>query len=131
MESIGLAKHEDQLTRYAIKRLRELPYIRLYTDLRDDQPQIGAIPFLMDGISDIRLAELLADQAGIAVRNGCFCAHPYVQSLLGVSEEEIGYYYRNPQEERPGLVRISFGIYNNCTEIDKLIEALQNIATQR
>ena len=63
-------------------------------------------------------AEILSKEFGIAVRNGCFCAQPYVQKILNIPKEEIGSYANAPMNKRPGMVRLSFGMYNDIYEID-------------
>lgn len=118
-----LVAHERSLTQYAIKQLSKVPNIRLYIKPGDHKSHIGVIPFNMKGISHSQLSHMLADW-GISVRNGCFCAQPYVHRLLGMSKEHFEYYYQNPHIERPGLVRISFGLYNDHSEIDRMIQAL-------
>jgi selenocysteine lyase/cysteine desulfurase len=69
--------------------------------------------------------------SGIAVRSGCFCAQPYVKRLLGISEEEMKYYQRNRDVKRPGMVRLSFSLYNTYSEVDILIGTLEEIISNR
>ena len=70
--------------------------------------------------------------AGIGVRSGCFCAHPYILHLLGLSVDEAAKVRQNMLEgdksEMPGLIRASFGLYNTRQEIDVLVDALQRIS---
>ena len=65
------------------------------------------------------------------MRSGCFCAHPYILHLLGLSPvEAAGVRQRmllGDRSEMPGLIRISFGLYNTVEEIDALVEALERI----
>jgi selenocysteine lyase/cysteine desulfurase len=65
------------------------------------------------------------------VRNGCFCAHPLILHLLGLSPEEANQVRRDIEagnkREMPGLVRVSFGLYNTKDEVDVLIDALTAI----
>jgi selenocysteine lyase/cysteine desulfurase len=61
------------------------------------------------------------------VRTGCFCAQPYVQKLLKISTDEVKELMRSPDKEKPGMVRVSFGLYNTFSEIDKLINTLAHI----
>ena len=77
------------------------------------------------------LAAILAYEGGIGVRNGCFCAHPYVLKLLHVSSSRIEEYKEEVAHGShaglPGLIRVSFGCYNEESEVDALIEQLQHI----
>ena len=67
------------------------------------------------------------------MRNGCFCAHPYLLHLLEVPGKEAEKVrqaiLKNDRRDMPGLVRVSFGIYNTKEEIDVLAAALAQIAT--
>ena len=71
------------------------------------QPNASVITFVMDGVHHQDIATLL-DQQGIAVRAGHHCAHPLMDAL-----------------NVKGTVRISFGIYNNMDDVEKLIAAIE------
>jgi selenocysteine lyase/cysteine desulfurase len=77
------------------------------------------------------VAAILGHEFGIGVRNGCFCAHPYLLKLLGLTHTEAEAVRARMQagnrSDMPGLVRISFGLYNTIEEIDALLEALKAI----
>ncbi|MFS8541356.1 MAG: aminotransferase class V-fold PLP-dependent enzyme, partial [Tissierellales bacterium] len=73
------------------------------------------------------VATVLSVEGGIGVRNGCFCAQPYVQKLLKVSEKQIERYKKDSNLSRPGTVRISYGMYNDFKEINVLVELLHHI----
>ena len=78
------------------------------------------------------MAAILGYEGGIGVRSGCFCAHPYVVHLLQLAEEEAVTWRTQllvgDKSNMPGMVRISFGCYNNTKDIDRLIEMLERIA---
>jgi selenocysteine lyase/cysteine desulfurase len=71
------------------------------------QPNASVITFVMDGVHHQDIATLL-DQQGIAVRAGHHCAHPLMDAL-----------------NVKGTVRISFGIYNNMDDVEKLVAAIE------
>jgi len=91
----------------------------------------GVISFNIPGLHHSLLASLLAYEGGIGVRNGCFCAHPYVHSLLKLSPNEIRRIQQDMMfgklKDIPGLVRVSFGMYNTTQEIDAFINVLNYI----
>jgi selenocysteine lyase/cysteine desulfurase len=116
--------YERSLARYATARLLTLKDIELYGDSSDFKSRVGIIPFNVIGMHHNTVARILSYEAGIAVRTGCFCAQPYAQKLLNISDEQVEYYSGLPKETRPGMVRLSFGIYNNKSEIDYLIDVL-------
>ncbi len=134
LQSIGMEnidKHERSLTEYALRKLRKIPDIQLYGNHRDSSDRVGIIPFNIRGMTHEAVAKILAFEGGIAVRNGCFCAQPYVQKLLKVNKKDIEKHLQNPKAPHPGLVRLSFGLYNDYQEVDKLIQLLTKIVENK
>lgn len=133
LSSVGMDsiyQHEKALYDYAISQMKNIPGIKLYSDpFRGDT--IGVIPFNMEGVSHHLLPAILSDEAGISVRNGFFCTHPYCERLLGFSEEDMKHYFEDEDAILPGMVRISFGFYNNYGEIDKFLRILRMIAENK
>ena len=137
LEAIGMeavAEHEAGLTRYALERLGRLPGLTL---LGDPDPgrasqRLGVIPFNVEGVPHFLAAAILGYEFGIGVRNGCFCAHPYILRLLRLTRDERDHVraemLAHDRRRMPGLVRASFGLYNTLDEIDALVEALEKIA---
>ncbi|MDR3599120.1 MAG: aminotransferase class V-fold PLP-dependent enzyme [Desulfosporosinus sp.] len=125
METID--HYENQLTNYANSKLKSMPGITLYSQTALGEPRIGVIPFNIKGLAHERVATILSNQAGIAVRTGCFCTQPYIQKLLSISPKQMEFYRRSADAPRPGLVRISFGLYNDFAEIDVLTQLLERI----
>lgn len=133
LDSIGMTNleaYENSLTEYALARLATVPGIKLYCD-NDIRDRVGIIPFNIDGLSHQLVASALSSEAGIAVRNGCFCAQPYVQKLMKISRNEIRSRVKNPSLPHPGMVRLSFGLYNNYDEIDVLVQKLCEISANK
>jgi len=137
LQTIGLdriAEHEADLTAYALERLKTVPGLTLYgnTDPTHTTARSGVIPFTMLDTPPHLVAAVLGYEWGIGVRSGCFCAHPYVMSLLGIDRQAQQRIRDNLSHGRrdlvPGMVRVSFGLYNTRAEVDILIEALTAIA---
>ncbi len=136
LRSIGMenvAEHERELTRRLLGALSRIGKITLY-GLKDPavrQDRLGVIPMNADGLSHGHLAAALGYEWGIGVRNGCFCAQPYVRELLGVSDEAVkgllGKLEAGEPVDMPGMVRVSFGMYNTAEEVNYLAEALRSI----
>lgn len=129
LKSIGLdqvAKHEDCLRKRLIKGLSDIKQIILYGDAMDEN-RVGVVPFNVKDIHNKEVGSLLQEIRGIAVRTGCFCAHPYVMRLMGVSEKERYYYLRHPELKSPGMIRVSFGLYNTEEEVDEFLDTLEFI----
>jgi cysteine desulfurase / selenocysteine lyase len=137
IDEIGMDKiaaHEAELTAYALKRFKEIPGIILYgsADEKEASERLGVISFNMQGKSHALVSAILNYESGIGVRNGCFCAHPYIKCLLDVSlaetkvlEEKI---LQHDRSTVPGAVRMSFGMYNTREEIDRIVDALKGVA---
>lgn len=128
-----IAAHEKDLTSYALRRLNELKGVKLYgsNDPNQQEDRLGVIPFQVGGIPHGKVAAILGFEGGIGVRSGCFCAHPYVLRLLGISDQEYQMYrqqvLKHDRSTLPGLIRVSFGCYNTFEEIDRLSEMLEQI----
>jgi cysteine desulfurase / selenocysteine lyase len=136
LEAVGMenvAAHEAELTAYALRRLLSLPGVHLYGDTDPEQAaqRLGVIPLALDAVPHFKAAAVLGYEFGIGVRSGCFCAHPYILHLLGLSPEEAAQVRRNmlahDKSEMPGLIRASFGLYNSFEDVDILVEALERI----
>lgn len=137
LQSIGMtaiADHEAELTAYTLERLQSIDGIRIYgdPDPTSTSSRLGVIPFNVDGMSHFKVAAILGAEFGIGVRNGCFCAHPYLLHLLGLSHEESESVRHNiladDRREMPGMVRVSFGMYNTAEEVDVFVDAVGRIA---
>ena len=121
---------EKSLHEYAFSKMKSISDIKFYSS-PDKQETIGVIPFNIEGVHHSLMSAILSFDAGIAVRNGYFCAHPYCESLLGLSAKDMEELMNNPASLFPGIVRVSFGIYNDYAEIDKLIYFLKQIANNK
>jgi selenocysteine lyase/cysteine desulfurase len=127
----NIYQHERELIGYAIAGLSTIQGVRLYSCCQANEDRVSLISFTIEGLHHSQIAEIVSQEAGIAVRNGLFCAHPYVEKLLNISDEEISYYQNHEDKTIPGLTRISFGLYNNLEEIDIFLNLVANIAKRR
>ena len=100
----NIHKHEIELKKYAVLRLKEIPNIVIY----NENTLGGIIAFNYEGIFAQDLAIYL-NKHGICVRAGNHCAK--------MLKDEIGI---------KNTCRISFYLYNTKEEIDYLIEVLKN-----
>jgi selenocysteine lyase/cysteine desulfurase len=137
LEEVGmeaLAEHEARLTAYLLQKLGRIPGVHVYgiTDPARAAEKVGVVPFMVEGMSHYLVAAILSAEGGIGVRNGCFCAHPYILSLLDVPPERAREHQREIVQgikaHLPGLLRVSFGCYNNEAEVDWFAEVLERIA---
>ena len=130
----NVERHEALLTTYALERLQSVPRISLYGagDPHRTHDRVGVIAFNLGTMHHALVAAILGYEGGIGVRNGCFCAQPYVAHLLEGKEPDQAFWHRairdRDRSRRPGMVRISLGIYNTTGDIDALVAMLQRVA---
>ena len=129
-----LEHYEVLLTEYALERLQSVPGLVLYgeREFAHAGDRIGVIPFNVGATHHALVAAILGSEAGIGVRNGCFCAQPYVAQLLRLTPAAQAARRREhlagDRSRTPGMVRVSLGAYNTFHEIDALAEMLERIA---
>jgi cysteine desulfurase/selenocysteine lyase len=137
LQAVGLAavaEHEAELTAYTLERLGRLERVEVLGDRNPARARerLGVIPFNVRGVPHFLTAAILGYEFGIGVRNGCFCAHPYVLKLLGATPESTdrvrSEMLAHDRSQMPGLVRASFGLYNTLEEVDVFVSALEKIA---
>jgi cysteine desulfurase/selenocysteine lyase len=103
IQKIGLeniANYENKLLEYATHALSKIDNLRIIGQAKNKG---GVISFVIDGVHSHDMATLM-DQDGIALRAGHHCAMPVMQKFQVSS-----------------TIRISFGVYNNFEDIDKLV----------
>ena len=127
LTTIGMDKieaHEKVLNRKLIDGLEKLPNVILYGDTVNIDDRVGVISFNFSDINTMLLAEQLSGLGGVATRRGAFCAHPYVWRLMGIDDETVRGFENCSDANTAGMIRVSFGIYNNEEEIDKLLDLM-------
>lgn len=110
MERLGMdniARHEQDLTRYATQQLQQIDGLRIYGNAADKD---AVISFLVGDVHHMDMGTLL-DRLGIAVRTGHHCAQPLIDRL-GIL----------------GTVRASFALYNTRDEVDALVDGIRRVA---
>lgn len=108
LESIGMdeiAKHERALMRLADERLRSVEGLTIHGPAPEHRS--GVVSFTIADIHPHDLATIL-DQDGVCVRAGHHCAQPLMRRLAV-----------------PATVRASFYVYNDESDVDALVGALE------
>ena len=109
IKSIGIeqiAKHEDELLRYATSELKKIEGIRL---IGEAEHKAGVVSFLIGDIHPFDAGTII-DHFGIAIRTGHHCAQPIIDHF-----------------KVPGTIRASFAMYNEIEEINQLIKAIKQV----
>lgn len=102
----NIIAHEHELLEYATRELSAFNSLKII----GTAPEKGAIvSFTMQHAHPHDIGTIL-DRQGIAVRAGHHCAQP-VMDRFGI----------------PGTVRASFGIYNDKTDVDRLVAGLKKV----
>ncbi|HKL87734.1 MAG TPA: aminotransferase class V-fold PLP-dependent enzyme, partial [Salinibacter sp.] len=126
-----IEEDERELTQYALERFEAIDGLTIYGSHRlEVAERIGVITFNLDDLPHGLVTAALNDYFGIAVRNECFCAQPFVRQLLGRSGTGNGEATGENcgPETQPGMVRVSFGLYNTTDDVDTVVNALGDIA---
>ena len=111
LEGVGLDAahaHEAELGAYALERLADVPGLRVFGPPAGDN-RVGIVSFEMEGVHAHDVSEIL-DRHAIAVRAGHHCAQ-VLMDRLGVA----------------ATTRASLAVYNTREEIDRLIDALNDV----
>ncbi|HEY1200692.1 MAG TPA: family 2A encapsulin nanocompartment cargo protein cysteine desulfurase, partial [Niastella sp.] len=103
-------EYEHYLLVYATNLLRQIKGLRLIGTAAD---KAGVLSFTLDGFKTEEVGAWL-NKWGIAVRSGHHCAQPILRRF-GVES----------------TVRPSLALYNTCSDIDALVEALYKIRDQK
>lgn len=103
-------EYEHYLLVYATNLLKQIKGLRLIGTAAD---KAGVLSFTLDGFKTEEVGAWL-NKSGIAVRSGHHCAQPILRRF-GVES----------------TVRPSLALYNTCSDIDALVEALYKIRDQK
>lgn len=134
LDNIGfdnIISHERKLRNKLIGGLSSIPRVINYGDIYNISDRLGIAVFNVAGIYHQGVAEVLAQNYGISIRQGWFCAHPYCRRLMHMTEEVASNFAHDCNVRMPGMIRASLGIYNTEEEINKFLNAIENIANRR
>lgn len=122
----AIEDHEKKLNKRMIDGLSKMDGVIIYGDRVNIDDRVGVVTFNFEGINSYVLAQRLSSAGGVATRRGAFCAHPYVWRLMGISDEDAANYENCMDRNTPGMIRVSFGIYNTEEEVDQFLKILEN-----
>lgn len=107
--------HEAALRDRLVAGLRErgVEPVRIWSDAPD---AVGVVSFAVPGWRSAQVAAYLSAEHGVGVRDGRFCAHPLL-ARFGVAAGD-------------GLVRASLGVGSSSADVDRLLEALDQLVEQ-
>ncbi|MGJ0155541.1 aminotransferase class V-fold PLP-dependent enzyme [Streptomyces sp. CH8.1] len=126
----NLVAREQRLVARVRDGLAEIPAVRVLSLFGDDAPRVGVISFVVDGWNSSHFAAALSAEYGIGVRDGLFCAHPLVRTLLGSEPQaqgECGAPEAAPGERSLNAIRVSFGAGTPDEHVDRFLDAVREL----
>ncbi|MGW2086453.1 aminotransferase class V-fold PLP-dependent enzyme [Streptomyces sp. NPDC001880] len=141
----GLVAREQHLVSTVRADLADIPEVKVLSLFGDDAPRVGVISFVVEGWNSSHFAAALSAEYGIGVRDGLFCAHPLVRTLLGSDPQEVG--ECGAQEAGPGelprsradstggtpslnAIRVSFGAGTPDEHIERFVRAVRELVSK-
>ena len=107
----GIENKEKELTKYALEKLETVKDIEIYGP-KDCEKMLSVISFNIKDKRPEDVGSILDQKYDIMLRAGLHCA-PTAHSVIGTKER--------------GTLRIGLGYFNEKEDIDKLVEALNNL----
>ncbi|OLZ64031.1 cysteine desulfurase [Streptomyces amritsarensis] len=126
----SLVAREQHLVAKVREGLAEVPAVRVLSLFGDDAPRVGVISFVVDGWNSSHFAAALSAEYGIGVRDGLFCAHPLVRTLLGSEPQaqgECGAPEAAPGERSLNAIRVSFGAGTPDEHVERFVRAVKEL----
>ena len=102
----SVVEHEQKLLAYGHEKLSRIKGLRVIGTAAE---KVGVLSFVLDGVHAHDVGTIL-DNYAVAIRTGHHCAQPVVERM-GV----------------PATARASLGLYNDESDIDALVEAIQRV----
>jgi selenocysteine lyase/cysteine desulfurase len=113
--------------------LADVPEVRILSLFGDEAPRVGVLSFVVEGWNSSHFAAALSAEYGIGVRDGLFCAHPLVRTLLGGDPEaqgECGAPEAAPGEKSLNAIRVSFGAGTPDEHVDRFVRAVRELVSE-
>jgi len=132
----AIVEHEVALAARLRRGLAGIDGVRLLGgDPSAETPYLAVGTFTVEGLPHSLVAARLSAEHAIGVRHGCFCAHPYLVRLLGLSADETARYRRDivvgDRRNIPGAVRASASISTTAADVDRFLDAVAWLADGR
>ncbi|MFE7466846.1 aminotransferase class V-fold PLP-dependent enzyme [Streptomyces sp. NPDC057499] len=128
-----LVAREQRLVDAVRAGLAEVPQVKVLSLFGDDAPRVGVISFVVEGWNSSHFAAALSAEYGIGVRDGLFCAHPLVHTLLGSDPQEVGECgapEAGPGERSLNAIRVSFGAGTPEEHIERFVGAVKELVSE-
>ncbi|MEW1721305.1 aminotransferase class V-fold PLP-dependent enzyme [Streptomyces sp. NPDC093109] len=128
----ALSAREQALVARVRAGLAEVPEVKVLSLFGDDAPRVGVLSFVVEGWNSSHFAAALSAEYGIGVRDGLFCAHPLVRTLLGSDPQdpgECGAPEAEPGERSLNAIRVSFGAGTPDEHVERFVRAVRELVS--
>ncbi|MEU6473910.1 aminotransferase class V-fold PLP-dependent enzyme [Streptomyces massasporeus] len=125
-----LVAREQYLVRAVRDGLADVPEVRFLSLFGDEAPRVGVLSFVVEGWNSSHFAAALSAEYGIGVRDGLFCAHPLLRTLLGSDPQaqgECGAPEAAPGEKSLNAIRVSFGAGTPDEHVERFVRAVKEL----
>ncbi|RFS83066.1 aminotransferase class V-fold PLP-dependent enzyme [Actinomadura spongiicola] len=112
----AMIAHEEALVTRLRSGLATLAPVHELSLWGEGAPRVGIVSFTVDGWNARDVALTLSEEYGIGVRDGRFCAHPFVRHLLG-GDDAV----------QDTAVRAGLGLGTSEEHVDRLLTALAEL----
>ncbi len=125
----NIFKQEQNLLKVAFSRMKKMDKLHLLANNLEDR--LGVLSFFVEDIHYNLIVKLLNDLYGVQVRGGCSCAGTYGHFLLHVDPSRSKYIAdkinSGDLSEKPGWVRLSLHPTMTVSELNYIIDAIEDI----
>ena len=129
----ALEAREHALVERLTAGLADVPEVKVLNLFGEGSARVGVLSFVVRGWNSSHFSAALSAEYGIGVRDGLFCAHPLVRTLLGgedTAPSECG----APEPSLPGerslnAIRVSFGAGTPDEHVDRFLAAVRALVT--
>ncbi|MEV4616404.1 aminotransferase class V-fold PLP-dependent enzyme [Kitasatospora sp. NPDC049258] len=127
----ALQAREQELIDRLKAGLAEIPEVKVLSLFGTDAARVGVLSFVVQGWNSSHFSAALSAEYGIGVRDGLFCAHPLVRTLLG-GEEAAPSECGAPEASLPGerslnAIRVSFGAGTPDEHLERFLGAVREL----
>ncbi len=132
MGTARMAERERSIVRRVFEQLADVPRVVILA--AQHRERLPVFSFYIEGLHYNLVVRLLNDRFGVQARGGCSCAGTYGHYLLRVDPQrshsitsriDIG-----DLSDKPGWVRVSFHPVMGDDEVDRVCQAIAQIARQ-
>lgn len=130
MDTNLIARREEELVKTAFKKMKAIKGLSILAE--NIEERLGIISFYIVNQHYNLIVQLLNDRFGIQVRGGCACAGTYGHYLLSVdwdqSHKITNQINQGDLSEKPGWVRLSLHPTMTNSELDYIIDSIDQVA---